>query len=212
MLFEKNTSFLMVGDSITDCGRDRATPDKLTCLGDGYVQLFAARFQAEHPEYNLRVINKGVSADTTRELKARWQQDVLDDDTADYLSVMIGINDVMHQFDRPYLPQSHVGVEEYSRNLNELIASAQNKFKKIILLTPHYLEPNHSDPLRREIALYQSVMHAIAVQYGCLFVDTQQAFDLVLAHQYPAWMAWDRVHPNLIGHFIIMEALWKAVH
>jgi len=39
----------------------------------------------------------------------------------------------------------------------------------------------------------------------------QAAFDRVLEHIYPAAMAWDRVHPDHIGHMIIARAFLNAI-
>ena len=47
---------------------------------------------AVYPERLIRVINMGVSGNTTRDLKARWQRDVLDL-KPDWLSIMIGANE-----------------------------------------------------------------------------------------------------------------------
>ena len=55
---------------------------------------------AVYPERMIRVINMGVSGNTTRDLKARWQRDVLDL-KPDWLSIMIGANDVWRQYDSP---------------------------------------------------------------------------------------------------------------
>ena len=55
---------------------------------------------AVYPERMIRVINMGVSGNTTRDLKARWQTDVLDL-KPDWLSIMIGANDVWRQYDSP---------------------------------------------------------------------------------------------------------------
>ena len=50
------------------------------------------------PPHSIRVLNTGVSGNTVRDLDARWQRDALDL-KPDWLSVMIGINDVWRQFD-----------------------------------------------------------------------------------------------------------------
>ena len=69
-------------------------------LGRGYVMMVDALLGAVYPERMIRVINMGVSGNTTRDLKARWQRDVLDL-KPDWLSIMIGANDVWRQYDSP---------------------------------------------------------------------------------------------------------------
>jgi len=49
-----------------------------------------------YPERAIRVITAGVGGNTCRDVAARWQKDVLDV-TPDWVSLMIGINDVWRQ-------------------------------------------------------------------------------------------------------------------
>jgi len=51
----------------------------------------------------------------------------------------------------------------------------------------------------------------IAEKHGTLFVDTQDAFNRVLAACPSAAIAWDRVHPNHIGHMILARAFLRAI-
>jgi lysophospholipase L1-like esterase len=44
-----------------------------------------------------------------------------------------------------------------------------------------------------------------------VLVDTQAAFDTVLAELEPQALAADRIHPNLAGHMILARAFLQAV-
>ena len=114
----------MIGDSITDVGRARPIGEGRAddALGRGYVMMVDALLGAVYPERLIRVINMGVSGNTTRDLKARWQKDVLDL-KPDWLSIMIGANDVWRQYDSPKQTEGHVLIDEYERNLSELVSS-----------------------------------------------------------------------------------------
>jgi len=105
MKIENGSKLLFIGDSITDCGRARPVGEGLhwNNLGNGYVSIVQAQILTKHPESRIIVINMGVGGDTVRHLKARWQTDVLDL-KPDWLSIMIGINDVWRQFDNPLIP------------------------------------------------------------------------------------------------------------
>ena len=70
------------------------------------------------------MLNRGVSGDTVRELKARWQADVLNL-KPDWLSVCIGINDVWQQFDGKHEGQSHITLAVYEKTLDALLAIAR---------------------------------------------------------------------------------------
>ena len=79
MKIHANSTLLMIGDSITDCGRVRPVADSVGGdLGNGYVALIHAIFSATCPQRHIRIRNTGISGNTVRDLTARWQSDVLD--------------------------------------------------------------------------------------------------------------------------------------
>ena len=85
-----NQTILFTGDSITDAGRRQVGA---RALGEGYVSVVADVINAKYPQLNLKMINTGISGDTTRSLKFRWNKDCLPH-RPDILSLMIGINDL----------------------------------------------------------------------------------------------------------------------
>ena len=97
---QKAEKLVMIGDSITDVGRAKPIGEGRAddALGRGYVMMVDALLGAVYPERLIRVINMGISGNTTRDLKARWQKDVLDL-KPDWVSIMIGANDVWRQYD-----------------------------------------------------------------------------------------------------------------
>lgn len=210
MLLEKNDKLVLIGDSITDCGRNPAGEGLFDAIGNGYVAQLEALLHVVYPELDIRVINKGTSGNTVRDLQARWQVDVLDL-KPDWLSIMIGINDVWRQFDQPLMKETHVSLEEYEQTLRELIAQTRPQLKGLVLMTPYYLEPNRTDPMRARMDAYGQVVKTLATNFAALFVDTQSAFDRLLTHVYPATLSWDRIHPNQSGHMTITRAFLDAI-
>jgi lysophospholipase L1-like esterase len=207
----KGSKLLMIGDSITDCGRAQPVGEGLgEALGRGYVSLVAAALGAAHPEREIRVVNMGTSGHQVRQLQERWQRDVLDQ-KPDWLSIMIGINDVWRQFDSPLRPEIHVRLPEYRRTLNELVAAAKPGLQGLVLMTPYMIEPSRKDAMRATMDRYGAVVRELARKHGAIFVDTQAAFDHVLRHVHPMALAWDRVHPNLTGHMVLARAFLHAV-
>jgi len=208
--FKAGEKLVMIGDSITDCGRSRPLGEGANGLGNGYVAVVDAWLKVQHPELNLRIVNAGSSGHTVRDLNNRWQTDVLDV-RPDWLSIMIGINDVWRQFDQPTLSETHVYLDEYETTLRALVESSKRQVKGIVLMTPYYLEPHLDDPMRATMDLYGSAVARVASETGSLLVDTQQAFAPILTALYPAALGWDRVHPNLAGHLVIAKAFLRAV-
>jgi len=211
MTIQPNSKLLMIGDSITDCGRARPVGEGLGgALGTGYVALIDAWLQVSVAQPNLRVLNMGTSGDTARDLKRRWQSDVLDL-KPDWLSIMIGVNDVWRQFDSPAQTDIHVGLDEYRHTLETLVQTTAPQLRGLVLMTPFFIEPNRAEPMRAKLDQYGDVVRALAGQSGAVLVDTQAAFDQVLQTVHPMRLAWDRVHPTLAGHWVAAKAFLQAV-
>ncbi len=206
-----NRMLLMIGDSITDCGRVRPIAESVGWdLGNGYVALVNALLGATCPEQKIRIRNMGVSGNNVRDLAARWQADVLDA-RPDWLSIMIGINDVWRQFDSPLQVEWHVRLDEYASTLEQLVGATRPQLEGLVLLTPYFIEPNRADPMRAMMDQYGEVVRDLARRYDAVFVDIQAAFDEVLTKVHPMALAGDRVHPTLAGHMIIAQAFLKAL-
>jgi lysophospholipase L1-like esterase len=58
---------------------------------------------------------------------------------------------------------------------------------------------------------YGASVRKLAAAHGTLFVDTQAAFEDILATYYPAALTWDRVHPDRIGSMILARAFVNAI-
>jgi lysophospholipase L1-like esterase len=206
-----HSRLVMIGDSITDAGRARPGADGAGGpLGRGYVAMVDALLGAVYPDQPIAVVNTGISGNTVRDLKARWTADVLDL-KPDWLSVMIGTNDVWRQFDSPRQPEKAVPIDEYERTLDELLARTRPALKGLVLLTPFYIEPNRQEPMRAQMDRYGAVVKKLAAAQGALVVDTQAAFDQALDAEYTANFSRDRVHPNDVGAMVLARAFVNAI-
>ncbi|MFB9276619.1 SGNH/GDSL hydrolase family protein [Cohnella cellulosilytica] len=202
---------VMIGDSITDGERKFPQGEGLfQGVGKGYVAFVDTLLQAAYPELAIRVTNMGIGGNTVRDLESRWQTDVLDL-KPDWLSVMIGINDVWRQFDQPTIPESHVLPDEYETKLERLAASALPGLKGLVVMSPFYLEPNADDRMRRRMDEYGQAARRVAERCGAVFVDVQAAFAPLLEHVHPTTIASDRVHPNWTGHLLIARAFLRTI-
>lgn len=210
MKIQPDSKLLMIGDSITDCGRARPLADTPDALGTGYVSLINACLTAVMPQSRIQIINMGVSGDTVRDLAARWERDVLAH-RPDWLSIMIGINDVWRQFDTWPQTEPTIDLEEYRQTLAKLIQTIRPTLQGLVLMTPYVIEPDRADPMRAKMDEYGAVVAELAGRYTAVFVDTQAAFDTVLTDFEPQSLAADRIHPNLAGHMILARAFLQAI-
>ena len=211
MIFEKGDTLVFIGDSISDYDRKRPIGEGLfNGWGTSYVANVGALLGCMYPEMDIRVKNVGISGNQVRDLDARWQTDVLDQ-KPDWVSVLIGINDVWRQFDSPLLTEQHVPIEEYEATYEKLIQETLPHVKGMILMTPFFMEPNKQDSMRAMMDKYGAVVKKLAEKYNLVFVDLQAAWDKLFEYMHPCNIAWDRIHPNQTGHMYIAKQFLAAV-
>jgi lysophospholipase L1-like esterase len=208
MKFKNRQTILFIGDSITDCGRIHPVGMN-SGLGEGYVAFVDSLLAACYPHEHVRVLNTGVSGDRVTDLKTRWQRDVLDL-KPNWLSVMIGINDVWHQFDN--LPDPDEGaIERYEIVYRELLERTHPTLDGLVLMSPYLLEPDLCDPSRQQMDAYRRIVKGLSIDFGAEFVDVQNAFDVYLSHRPAHTLSDDRVHPNKTGHMIIAASFLRTI-
>ena len=211
MFFEKSDKVVFIGDSISDYERARPVGEGLfNAWGHSYVACTGALLGCMYPELGLRIVNMGIGGNQVRDLKARWQTDVMDL-KPDWVSVLIGINDVWRQFDSPQMPETHVSPEEFEETYEELIRTTLPHVKGMILMSPYYMEPNREDPMRARMDEYSAIVKKLAEKHGLTFVDLQDGWDRLFRHMHSTNIAWDRVHPNQTGCMYIAKQFLAAV-
>ena len=167
MLFENNDRIVFVGDSVTDMGSVNPVGEGLfDNLGHGYVRMFENFLTACYPQMNIRITNSGISGNTSRDLLMRYERDVIAL-KPDWVSILIGINDVWRQFDTPAMKDMQVMPDEYYKNLETMICSVKENVKGVWILTPYYMEPNREDPMRKRMDEYGAICKELAERYHC---------------------------------------------
>jgi NAD(H)-dependent 7beta-hydroxy-3-oxo-delta4-cholenoic acid oxidoreductase len=67
-------------------------------------------------------------------------------------------------------------------------------------------------PLRnKRMDEYGAIVKSLAKEHDAILVDLQAAFDKVLQHMHPMALAWDRIHPDQVGHMVMTLALLRAL-
>ena len=206
-------TILFQGDSITDCGRDRKNDD---ALGTGYPMLVEAALGFEQPG-QYRFINRGVSGDRIPDVYARIVRDILVV-KPDYLSLLIGVNDIWHGLDW----QNGTGAERfekvYAMLLDEVRAALPDV--KILLLEPFLLpgtatvnrpeQPDRFSVFDSGVKALAAIVQSLAKKYDVTFVPLQCAFDAAAQRAEPSYWLRDGVHPTAKGHELIKREWLKA--
>ena len=210
MQIQDGETILFIGDSITDCGR-RETQD---FLGNGYVRRFADLLLIREPGKRIRVINKGISGDVVTGLRNRWQDDVLRHEP-DWLSIMIGINDLHRTLGEDLLAVPPALYQEAYEDILSATA-ADLPGCRVVLVDPFYISSDSAPYSFRRTVLdllqeYLEVVHALSRKHGTLRVTTQEVFQALLAAHEPDEFCPEPVHPNMTGHMVIAEAVYAAL-
>ncbi len=198
---------LFQGDSITDASRSR-TDDRW--MGEGYSTLVDAKMGYQYPnEYEF--INRGISGNRVVDLLARVKCDIINL-KPDYMSILIGVNDVWHEIDM----QNGVSAERYEQIYNMLLEEIRESLPnlKIMILEPFVLPgpatKEHWEEFHSEVPKRAAAAQRIANKFQLPFISLQDKFDEA-AKLAPAeyWLI-DGVHPTHAGHELIAREWIKT--
>ena len=191
---------LFIGDSVTDCGRDRSDP---TDLGSGYVAMLA-RSQAGNGA--VEFVNRGISGDRVRDLRRRWQQDCLDV-RPDLVSILIGVNDTWRRYDS----DDPTSVEDFERDYVELLDRTRERLPatRIVLLEPFLLPVRQEQrSWREDLDPKLAVVRRLAEEHAATLVPLDVVLGKAADESGPAALAADGVHPTAEGHALIART-WR---
>jgi lysophospholipase L1-like esterase len=196
---------LFQGDSITDAGRDRNSPDS---LGGGYALFVAARHSLSHADRAVRFLNRGCSGHRVRDLEARWTGDCIALQP-DVLSILIGVNEVWRRYDA----QDPTRVEDYEAGYRRLLERVRRETRaRLVLLEPFLLHvPADRQAWREDLDPKRDVVRRLARDYDACFIPLDEKFADAARVTGPAYWAADGVHPTPAGHALIAEALLECL-
>lgn len=202
-------TILFQGDSITDCSRGNG-------YGTGYPLLVTAQLGFENPgEYTF--YNRGIGGSRIVSLYSRIKEGIINL-KPDYMSILIGVNDVWHEFDF----ENGVDAEKYEKIYCMLIEEIKEVLPdiKIMILEPFCLRgiatdnteeiPDKWNAFYSEVRKRAEKAKAVAEKYDLLFVPLQDKLDAVAKITGNSYWLGDGVHPTAMGHELIKREWLKA--
>jgi len=191
-----NQTILFIGDSITDANRNSRA---YSPFGFGYVHFVANFLLAKYPTYNLNFINRGISGNTIRDLKSRWQRDCLDHNP-DVLSILIGVNDVWRRFEAGKLSRA-VFADEYESTYRRLLEDTKQKCNsRLVICEPFMFCDDFNNPVFRELRRFVDIVRTFAADFDAVLVPLQKAVDVQIKQVPPKNWSPDSIHPELWAH------------
>ncbi len=206
-IFKDNQIVLFQGDSITDCTRDRNDENS---LGSGYVKLVAEKYNILYPESNVRFVNRGVSGDRVHNLIERYVEDFMDINP-DFISIMVGINDVWRRYDS----NDPSTVDSYKDHYEYLLKMIKTHMPetKILIIEPFLIHAKSEMVVWHE-DLDPKIQAArdLAQKYADYYLPLDGIFASMCVKKYKKEeIAGDGVHPTPLGHMLIAEEIMKLI-
>jgi acyl-CoA thioesterase I len=199
---------LFIGDSITDAARNRLDPID---LGHGYVKLLHNYFHTHHPE--TRLSNQGIAGERLETLLQRLELAYAT--KPNIITVMIGINHVIHRYKRNH----STTIEHFTENYAQLLRNLKQSGVSIIVMEPFLLpviggddaipyHPHiqHWADWRADLNPKLDSIRALCLLEQVPLVPLDGIFAAAATRQPPSHWAPDGVHPTLHGHALIANA------
>lgn len=198
---------LFQGDSITDANRSR---ENNADMGLGYPTLVSGELGFQYPNQYL-MYNRGVSGNRVVDLYARIKMDIINL-KPDYMSILIGVNDVWHELGEQNGVDADKYFKIYSMLIEEVKAALPNI--RIMILEPFVLKASATkerwEEFHSEVMKRAEKAKELSKKYDLVFIPLQEKFDEA-AKLAPSdyWLA-DGVHPTTAGHELIKREWMKA--
>jgi lysophospholipase L1-like esterase len=172
------------------------------------VHFAANSLLAALPHLNLNIQNRGISGDTTRNLKQRWKTDCLALNP-DIVSIMIGINDLWRKYgDSIDSLQRHVPPDEYETNYHKLLLQLRQQCNsQLILMEPFMFCDDSDNPMLVDLARYIDIVHKLAAEFDAVLVPVHAAYSSLNDKRPDLEWAEDYVHPSPWAHAWIAK-IW----
>ena len=196
-LVKSGDKVAFLGDSITAFG---ATPP------GGYVRLVESALAQQGVK--IAVIPAGVSGNTSKDMLARLDRDVLAKKPT-LMTLSCGVNDVWHG-------PTGVALEPYKDNIRAIVDHAQAAGIKVVILTATMIGEDPAAANNQKLAAYNDFLRALAKEKNLPLADLnadEQSELKRLAAEKPLkgnTLTGDGVHPNALGDEMMAAGILKT--
>ena len=195
---------LFQGDSITDCGRNRAD---ISDIGPGYPKYVKQYLEECYPQLKIEYINKGIGGHQTKDLVARWQEDAVDIQP-DVISILVGVNDTWHHTGK----KDWISNEIFEANYRSLLEDIKAKTNaKIIMLEQFVLDFPDMRCFHNDIDEKIQIVRRLAAAYADRFIPLDGLFAAACVAEPPSFWTKEGVHPTDEGHKLIADYYFDAL-
>ncbi len=190
-----------------------AKPVTIVCLGDSvtgvyyhtggrraYPEMLEVAIKQAIPNANVKVINAGISGNSTDNGLKRLDSDVLMH-KPDLVTISFGLNDMTRMTE-----------EQYGKNLETLVARCRDAKAQVVLCTPNSVINTGGRPIEK-LKRYCDVIHKTGETLKVPVCDQFAAGEAFRAKD--AWafrcILSDEIHPNMDGHKLMAQELCHTI-
>ncbi len=197
LLVKSGDKVAFLGDSITSNG---AAPP------GGYVRLVESGLAQQGVK--IEVIPAGVSGNTSKDMLARLDRDVLAKKPT-LMTLSCGVNDVWHG-------PTGVALEPYEENIRAIVDRAQAAGIRVVILTATMISEDPAAANNQKLTAYNDFLRALAKEKSLPLADLnadEQAELKRLAAEKPLkgnTLTADGVHPNALGDEMMATGILRT--
>lgn len=205
--FTAGQTVLFQGDSITDCGRSR---EDITSLGNGYPSKIVEIYNTLFKDNGVKFVNKGVSGDRTKDVLARYNEDILGI-KPDLISILIGVNDTWRRYDET---DEITTPEKYRENFETILTQIKKDLPntKIMIIEPFLIYNEVKYHWHEDLDPKLLVARELAHKYSDYYISLNGIFaGLEITNFKSEDLSADGVHPTSLGHSVIALEYLKTL-
>ncbi|WP_420799293.1 SGNH/GDSL hydrolase family protein [Ktedonospora formicarum] len=204
-LIEEGATVLFQGDSITDAGRWRSDEGN---MGQGYAMIASALFGALYPERRVRFLNRGISGDRVKDLRARWELDCLEL-RPNWVSILIGVNDTWRRFDQ----NEETRLEVFTQVYRTLLEDIKGRLDAKVILCEPFVLPSQPQYVqwREDLDPKIQAVRELAREFDALLVPFDGLFAQACERREAGYWGADGVHPSSEGHALMARSWLRVV-
>ncbi len=197
---------IFLGDSITDAGR-KNSPNQ---LGYGYVNILSESIKGSEGKWSI--VNRGVDGYITERVARCLHHDCISL-RPDYVSILVGINDIgMIACSKSSWQDKLYLLEDSIRSYHEMLFDLSRETSaKVITLEPFVFpkDDKYQDWIPWQKKMSKNI-HKLAKNYGAHFIPTQEPLNRKIEELGYEAVTTDGIHLTPLGHQLLADILKEA--
>lgn len=197
---------IFLGDSITDAGR-KNSPNQ---LGYGYVNILSESIKGSEGKWSI--VNRGMDGYIIERVARCLHHDCISL-RPDYVSILVGINDIgMIACSKSSWQDKLYLLEDSIRSYHEMLFDLSRETSaKVITLEPFVFpkDDKYQDWIPWQKKMSKNI-HKLAKNYGAHFIPTQEPLNRKIEELGYEAVTTDGIHLTPLGHQLLADILKEA--